>query len=431
MKEQSIFKLGLLLFTVLITSCDSTLEVVQNQSKRVKTEISLLLVPEQTPLPQSIKGVQFFRNGYPGSPPIIRLNTNDQLLLRFDELSSLSGQFKVTFEHYNQNWQRSGLAEIWVFEGVNDLAILGGSLNEQSQPNYFSYQYRFPNRDIDFLVSGNYMITVLDYSTGTELFSLPFFVTENVGELNPDTETFFNAGPLGSAMDQVSGTYFYPDFIEFPQFDLSYKISQNRFWRENITPRQTNFDTEGKTSFRLTRDQFMPAYVEFNTLDLRQLSLQNPQIFGFERAEIPERIILRNDYFDFSSDLRTITETGFGRPVTTSDSRIINVEFRYETQGALPRKSEIYLLGDFNQWTINERYKLNFDTQEGVFRVDALIKQGLYNYMYAIIENGEINPIRNLESLSKKPQEYAGFVYYKDPQLQYDRLLNTRIFYSE
>ncbi len=431
MKELSTFKFGLLLAAILIISCDSTLEVVQNQPKRIQLENSLLLVQNQIPLPQSIKGVQFFRKNYPGSPPIIRLNTNDQLLLRFDELSSISGQFQVKFEHFNQDWVRSGLAEIWVYEGVNDQAILGGRLNEQSRPNYFSYEYSYPNRDIDFLVSGNYMITISDYESGTELFSLPFFVTENVGDLHPDIETFFNSGPFGTAMDQISGTYFYPDFVEFPQFNLSYQVAQNRFWRENNTPRQTNFVTEGQTSFRLTRDQFMPAYVEFNTLDLRRLSLQNPQIFGYERAEIPERVILRNDYFKFSSDIRTITETGFGRPLLESDSRMLNVEFRYETQGALSRNSEIYLIGDFNQWTINERYKLNFNTEEGNFKVEALIKQGLYNYVYAIVEDGRINPLRNLETLTQKPQEYASFVYYKDPQLQYDRLLNSRIFYSE
>ncbi|MGB0346604.1 MAG: type IX secretion system plug protein domain-containing protein [Balneolaceae bacterium] len=431
MKEPFISKLRVLLLITLLLSCESSLEVVQNQPRRIQSQNSLLLVPNQIPLPQSIKGVQFFRRNYPGSPPVIRLNTDDQLQLRFDELSPLSGQFTVSFEHYSQNWERSGLAEIWVYDGVNDLPLVGGSLNEQSSPNYFSYQYRFPNRDIDFLVSGNYLMTISDYESGTELFSLPFFVTENEGELNPDIETFFNSGPLGSAMDQISGTYFYPDFIEFPQFNLSYKVSQNRFWRDNVSPKQTNFDTDGKTSFRLTRDQFLPAYVEFDTLDLRRLNLQNPQIFGYDRAQIPERVILRNDYFNFSSDVRTITETGFGRPVLDSDSRILNVEFRYETQGALPRNSKIYLIGDFNQWTIKEQFKLNFDTEERVFKVNAIIKQGVYNYIYAIVEEGKINPLRNLETLSQKPQEYASFVYYKDPQLQYDRLLNTRIFYSE
>jgi len=431
MKVSFIFKPIILTLAVLLFSCDSSLPLIESPFKRIETEQSLLLVPAQIPLPNSIKGVQFFRKNYPGSPPIIRLSTDDQLQLRFDELSSLSGQFVVTFTHYNQDWEESGLADIWTYEGINEQAILGGQLNSQSKPNYFSYQYRFPNRNIDFLVSGNYQITVSDYESGINLFSLPFFVTENAGELEPSIETFFNAGPLGAAMDQIKGTYFYPDFIEFPQFDLSYKITQNRFWKNAINPNQTNFIDEGKTSFRLTRDQFLPSYIEFNSLDLRRLNLQNPQIFGYERAEIPERVILRNDYFNFSSDLRTITETGFGRPILNTEARILIVEFRYETQGALPRNSNIYLLGDFNQWTIEERSKLVYDKAEGLFRVDALVKQGIYNYAYAVIEDGEINQLINLESLTKKPQEYASFVYYRDPRLQYDRLLNTRIFYSD
>ena len=57
-------------------------------------------------------------------------------------------------------------------------------------------------------------------------------------------------------MDQISGTYIYPDFIEFPQFNLTFRISQNRFWGINITPNQNNFIDEGESSFQLTESQF-------------------------------------------------------------------------------------------------------------------------------------------------------------------------------
>ena len=275
------------------------------------------------------------------------------------------------------------------------------------------------------------MITISDFDSKVELFNLPFFVTENAGDLHPNVTTFFNSGPLSSAMDQISGIYIYPDFIEFPQFNLTYRISQNRFWGINITPNQNNFIDDGESSFQLTESQFLPAYVEFNTLDLRRLSLQNPQIFGYERTEIPEKIILRNDYLNFTSDIQTITETGYGRPIQDITSRILNVEFSYETQGKLPKDSDIYLIGDFNQWTISNNYKLEFNSEYDVYTVNALIKQGVYNYQYAVIEDRVINTFLNLESLSQKPQEYAAFVYYKDPNLLYDRLLNSRIFYSE
>ncbi len=415
----------------MIFGCDSSLPILELPGTKSSVENSLLLVPGQTQLPESIKGVQFYRNRYPGSPPVIRLDTQDQLLLRFDELTSLSGQFKVSFSHYNQDWTKSGLADIWIFDGVNDQAILGGQLNVQSKPNYFSYEYKFPNSDINFLVSGNYLITVSDFNSGIELFSLPFFVTENVGELEPGVQTFFNSGPYSSAMDQVNGVFSYPDFVEFPQFDLSYRITQNRFWRNSVVPSQVNFDTEGRTSFRLTRDQFLPAYVEFNSLDLRFLSQQNPQIFGYEPEKIPERVILQNDYFNFSSDRRSITETGFGRPLLDADARYVTTLFTYDTQGALPSNSDIYLLGDFNQWTINRSYKLSYDTAGDFFSTEILVKQGLYTYAYAIIEDGIINQLRNIESLTQKPQEYGGFVYYKDPVRNFDRLLSTRIFFSE
>lgn len=68
MKEPFISKLRVLLLITLLLSCESSLEVVQNQPRRIQSQNSLLLVPNQIPLPQSIKGVQFFRRNYPGSP---------------------------------------------------------------------------------------------------------------------------------------------------------------------------------------------------------------------------------------------------------------------------------------------------------------------------------------------------------------------------
>lgn len=430
MKELSIFKCGVILITIFIISCESTSEIIHHDYRPVPIRNSLLLVPGQIPLPKSIKGVQFFRENYQESPPILRLNSEDKLILRFDELTSLSGQFTISFTHCNKDWEPTELPQNWVYKSGNEHTILGGKLNRESRPNYFSYEYKFPNRAIGFLLSGNYIITISDHLTGIKLFSLPFFVTENVGRLTSSVNTLFSKGPLGAAMDEISGTYFYPDFIEFPQFNLSYKISQNRFWKNNISPLQSNFDTEGRTFFRLTDEQFFPSYLEFNTLDLRTLNLRNPQIFSYERTEIPERVILKNDYLFFSSDARSISEIGYGRPISESTSRIVNVEFRYETQGALSKNSDIYLIGDFNQWTISDQYKLTFNNKEQVYKVHVFIKQGIYNYNYAIVKNGTIDFLKNLESLTQKPQEYTSFVYYKDPQYFYDRLLKIEILNS-
>ncbi|MCR9132711.1 MAG: DUF5103 domain-containing protein [bacterium] len=431
MKEHSISKIILVSLFIIFGACGGSYSGIDNSSEPKTASTSELLVPGQTPFPGSIKGVQFFRKNYPGSPPIIRLGTADRLSLKFDELSSVGGRFRVRITHHNKEWSPSGLADVWVFEHSSESDFGGGELNQNERPNFFSYSYEFPNRELKFQVSGNYLIHIYDFQSDTELFSLPFFVTENEGELQPDVETIFNAGPFGAAMHELSGRFRIPDLVEFPQFDLSYRLAQNRFWGSDKTPQESSYTGQDFTTFRTTRNQLFAGYQEFYSLDLRNLSTQNGQIFGIERAEVPQKVILQPDYFNFSSDVRTITETGFGRPLQAREAAYLNVLFRYETQGEISRNAQVFLIGDFNQWTVSKRYELEVNPASGFMEVSALIKQGIYNYRYVLFEDGEIKPLRNLESLAQKPQEYAAFVYYRDPPQQYDRLLNTRIFYSE
>ncbi|MBO6793769.1 MAG: DUF5103 domain-containing protein [Balneolaceae bacterium] len=431
MKEPSIYKILLSVFVLFTAACGGGYSGLESDPEVVKSTTSEFLVPGQSPIPSSIKGVQFYRKNYPGSPPIIRLGTSDKLELKFDELSSLSGRYRINITHHNKDWSRSSLADVWVFDNSSETDFGGGTLNSSERPNFYSYSFSFPNRELQFLVSGNYLLHIYDYQSGIELFSLPFFVTENKGDLQPDVETIFNAGPYGAAMHELSGKFLYPEFVEFPQFDLSYTLVQNRYWGSNVFPNETSFTGGDFTTFRTTRNQLFAGYKEFYNLDLRSLSTQNAQIYGIDRAEIPQKVILRTDYFNFSSDLRTITETGFGRPLQSQDAAYVEVIFRYETQGAISRNSEIFLLGDFNQWKVSEDFKLDYNSESGFLETSALIKQGIYNYRYVVFEDGQIKPLRNLETLNQKPQEYAAFVYYQDPQQQYHRLLSTRIFYSE
>ncbi len=407
-------------------SCASGEGVITKQSSSTKIESSLLLVPGQLSAPQSIKSVQLYRKGFEGNLPIIELESGQQLVLEFDELASVSGQYRISFSHHNKNWQESGLPEPWIFDGINELFVRGGTPNQQYKPDYFHYKLEFPNRDLNFSVSGHYLLHVFDYQSGTELFSLPFFVTEAEGELQIRSETLFNQGDDGSAIDQLFGRYSYPEFVEFPRFDLSYAFIQNRFWRQSRNAGQISFTDDGLTEFHLSRENSFAANFEFSALDLTQLSLQNPQIFNFEPAKTPQRVTLKDDFLNFLADPKPQFNSESGLPKNKPSARYTEVIFRLNTGNRLNNSERVYLLGDFNQWTISERDELQFNPDLNVHQTSSLIKEGRYSYKYVTLENGNINALRLSDSLTKRDQEYIGFVYYRDPQYQYDRLLSTK-----
>ncbi len=413
-----------------LVSCSSEANLVNQSTEIPRSTPGLLLVPGQLSTPQSIKSVQLYKKGFEGSPPIIELDSNEKLVLEFDELASVSGQFRISFTHHNKNWEETGLPDQWIYDGVNELFLRGGTESLEFKPDYFHYSYEFPNRDLSFKLSGHYLIHIYDYNSNTELFSLPFFVSEAEGNLSVNTETLFNQGNDGNAVDQLFGMYEYPDFVEFPRFDLSYAFIQNRFWKKSRNAGQVSFTTDGYTEFHLSRENSFPANFDFSFLDLTELSLQNNQIYNIEPARIPSRVTLKDDYLNFLSNPKSFFNSELGFPKKDLRARYLEVIFRFNSAERLSNSTPIYLIGDFNQWSISERNQLRFNENLGVYETSSLIKEGKYSYKYVTFENREVNELRLSDSLTKRDQEYIGFIYYRDPQYQYDRILRTILFNS-
>jgi hypothetical protein len=277
-------------------------------------------------------------------------------------------------------------------------------------------------------MSGNYLMHVYDFQSGIELFSMPFFVTEDVGTFNNSVETIYNSGIYGEAEDLISGEYLYPDFVQFPQFDLSYHFVQNRFLAQSKSPQQINFVEEGQTTFRFLDSQLFPSYFDFNLLNLSRLNLQNPAIYNYQPGFTPERVYLFPDYFNFSTQVNNGQQNGLGYPQANWDAKYAEVNFTFDAGFSDSNGGSVYLIGDFNQWTVNDASQLTYNSKTGRFDGRALIKQGSYSYKYVSVKAGRINTLLLSESITGQPQEYIGFVYYQDPQYLIDRLLNVKVF---
>jgi hypothetical protein len=363
------------------------------------------------------------------NPPIINLKTTQKLVLSFDELSGVSGQFRVTFTHHNQDWSPSNIPEDWYLSGMNELIVGGGEKNQLSAPSYFHYKAEFPNNQLSFKTSGNFMLHVYDFASGVQLFSLPFYVTEDAGEMTSWVETDYNAGQRYAAVDRPFSKFVYPDFIEFPEFDLSFAFVQNRFWGDFKPSENYDFNESGKAQFHLSTQHAFPANYDVLSLNLRKLSADGKQIVDWQPDLTPPAIILREDVLNFASDPVSSYLSTFGNPLNKADARYANVHFRFEDGGRFSKNQGVYLTGDFNQWVLSENNRLSYNQESGYWESSALIKQGTYTYKYALkAGNEEVDDLTLSDTITRQHQEYIAFVYFKDPEYRYQRLLKTQVF---
>lgn len=420
-------------FLVVLLSCSGSSEISTRYSNSGENQDQgLLLVPNQLSAPGSFKSIQLYRKGNQNNPPIITLNNKEKLVLEFDELTSLSGQFRITFEHFDQNWNPSNIPEAWYLDGFNELIITGGEINSLSKPNYFHYKTEFPNNNVKFISSGNYLLNVFDYSSNTKLFSIPFFVTEQAGKMTSRVETLFNSGNNFSASDQLFSIFEYPEEVEFPQFDLSFRFVQNRFWGSAKSTETFDITSPGKVRFYTPRSNLFTSGFDFIPLDLTDLNINLDKIEDWQPEFTPPRVILKRDILNFTASPSVGYSSNFGKPEKNRDSRYAEVKFRFKSGTLNTENTDLYVAGDFNSWILNKDSELNYNSNTGTWSTDVLIKEGNYRYKYFQKNKNSANstaiPIN--DSITNRRQTYHSFVYYLDPEKNYQRLLIIGSFNS-
>ena len=388
------------------------------------TPVNLFNVSAQLITVDEIKSVQLYSNNNPESPPILELNSNDKLQLHFDHLGFSSKQFIVTFSHHNKDWSVSSLAPGNITDGLRRIYLDTGKVSSSSRPLYRSYSATFPNEQISFLKSGNYMIRVEDADTGFLVMALPFFIFENEGSIESSVDFIQSPRQNLRSVHRPVSRYNIPDFVEQPMFNLSFRIAQNRFWARAKTPEETDFSSPESVTFEIEQDNAFTADYFFYSLSFQNISLDNPRVIDFFPEEVPPRVLLRDDAANMANFPNgQIPSSAFGLPENDIDSEYMNIVFSLETENE--PEAPLYLVGDFTGWAIKSENRLAYDAETDRWKTSALIKEGDYKYKYVLMDNDKIDDLFYDPLFERTKQEYQVFVYLQDKNEFYDRLLQV------
>lgn len=370
---------------------------------------------------QNIQGIQLFNPKTNDHTPIIGFN--EQLVLRFDDLSNQSTIYRYTIKHYDRDWKEDGLFFTEYAKGNLNGLIDNFQYSFNTHQKYTHYELVFPNEKIRPIISGNFELIVYKDSADKPLFTKRFCVVEDGVSIaietarhqNPTQNQRVYAQAIGNVMNNINS--------------LSLSIMQNNHWastRSGIKPSST---MGNKILFQQPNLAFA-GNNEFYYFNNRVLDQAFDAVARTERVENQIHTYLHPVWvsphsYQYQPDVNGAyyfrrTDIGIERNADR-EGDYSWVHFYLPSQ---PLDKNIYVLGGFNDFIPNEKNQMHYNEQLQMYEAKIYLKQGFYNYILATEnQDGNLNLGEINGNFWQTENLYQGLLYYRPFGRNYDGIL--------
>lgn len=381
---------------------------------------------------ENIKTPQLYVKGEPLSMPVLFMNGNKKLELHFDDLDSEFHTYSYKIVHCNANWEPSSLNPQEYISGYFNGFIEDYKYSFNTLFSYIHYKLEFPNQELTFTKSGNYIIKV--YANNNEddlLLTRRFFVVEQrlSIESNIHMATLARHRDYKQEVDFTINTQNYN--IQDPYADIQVVLSQNRRWDNAIFNLKPLFVRTPELIYNYEDNNLFDGNNEFRFFDAKDLRYQSMNVDGVQIENGKTHLwVLAEEPRSFKR-YYTQQDINGKRLIKRDQSNEQNREADYMlTHFTLKRETpvenaDIYVFGELSDWQFKEDFKMEYVAVEKEYRLTTLLKQGYYNYMYATLASGKTKgDLSVIEGThSETENDYYFFVYHRQRGEIYDRLV--------
>jgi hypothetical protein len=376
------------------------------------------------------------------NPPVMRLGSDETLLLAFDDLSHDSYYFNYTIVHCTRDWETSSLEQMEYLNGFFEGEIRDYAFSLNAVPEYVHYELRFPEADMRVKLSGNYIIKVYLGSPDEEnmILTRRFFVIEPIATINVSIPYYPKQIQFTKMKQQVDLVVTTPQdlFLTEAKQRVSVMIMQNGRldnMAKNLHPTST---IQNEMNFNYPNGILFDGGNAFRNFDMKSFWYQSMYIKSITREPDGYKVVIHTDFPRAGKAYETI-ETINGRKfikARAEQSTTIEGEYAwvyFSLKYPKIENADIYLLGALNDWKFDEKNKMVYDPDTRLYRGSLFLKQGYYEYLYAVVPNGKtVGDVTLIEGDHFETDNYYSvFVYYRERVPEYDRLVGYSYFNSK
>ncbi len=385
-----------------------------------------------------VKSAQLYKVGWPLSQPFLKLGGTDQLLLSFDDLTGSAESYSYTVVHCNSDWEESGLNPVEYIDGFSVNPILNYKYSFSTTYRYVHYELLLPNRDLNFKISGNYVVKVTKEGDVLPSLIKRFYVVDNKVSIKATVKPPINSLYRDTHQDLKFSIY-YPNLkISNPHSDISVFIRQNGREDSEVRHLKAQYIRPDELVYDYFTETLFEGLNEFRWLDIRSFRFQSERTAAvgyydpFYHVDVVPDYTRNEVVYFFRQDYngKYILNVKEGRdPALEADYAFAHLFVPLDAPFV---NSSLHLFGDAFGWNASDenQFQYNFDTHR--YEFTTLLKQGLYDYMIGVKEQGkEVLDFSRFEGNNRFAEnDYTIFVYYKAVTDNYEQLIGLEIVNS-
>lgn len=376
---------------------------------------------------QQIRSIQLFNPQTNDHTAVIGFN--EQLILKFDDLSNQSTVYRYTLKHYDRNWQDDGLFFTEYANGSLNGLIDNFQYSFNTLQKYTNYTLPFPNDKISPKISGNFEIVVYKDSPEKPLFTKRFCVVEDGAALGVKvSRTADSRNPKINQRVEVSATGMDAQFTSNIN-SMTLNVIQNNNWNAGVYQQRPSSTMGNRIVFQQMNLAF-PGNNEFYYYDNKILTQAFDMVAGAENIEGVNYTYLHPVWayplnYQYQPDVNGAfyfrrNDLGIER-AADKEADYSWVHFFLDSEKT---DKEIYVLGGFNDYAASPENQMIYDEATNRYVAKIYLKQGFYSYILATknadgsLDMGEING-----NFWQTENLYQAFLYYRPFGRNYDGLI--------
>lgn len=384
-------------------------------------------IEKEVVAPYNIKTISFVQNAQ-NTIPIFKLG--DSFQLQFDDLYGNEANYYYKFVHCDYDWKPSQLSINEYLRGFDEIRIQDYVNSFNTLQLYSHYRIQFPNKNTSLLVSGNYMIKILNEEREV-VFSRKFILYEDLVSVPLQVKVARNVKDINAKHNLDFAIKSTDIVFQSPIKNVKVLLLQNGKFSTAITDVKPMYTIGNDLIYKYDAETQFWAGNEYLFFENKDIRGANNSIGRIESGGGTYNAYLYTNNARGKNPYTFFPDANGNFIVKNINAENNEIEADYAwiffslSAPSYYGKDDIYVSGMFNNFALIPEYKMDYNETKGIYEKAIMIKQGFTNYEYVIADkSGKVDAENAIDgNYFQTESNYFAIVYYRENNQRYDRVI--------